>query len=59
MYAGPQYLNDGKPNFGMFLDSSPERWGRVLIFHPPEFNDTTTALSVIVFAILVNTGYQL
>jgi serine/threonine-protein kinase HipA len=31
LYAGPQYLNDGKPNFGMFLDSSPDRWGRVLM----------------------------
>lgn len=31
LYAGPQYLMDGKPNFGMFLDSSPDRWGRVLM----------------------------
>ncbi|QXV66866.1 HipA domain-containing protein [Mucilaginibacter sp. 21P] len=31
LFAGPQYLNDGKPNFGMFLDSSPDRWGRVLM----------------------------
>lgn len=32
MYAGMQYLNDqGKPNFGMFLDSSPDRWGRLLM----------------------------
>ncbi len=30
-YAGPQYLQDDKPNFGMFLDSSPDRWGRVLM----------------------------
>lgn len=30
-YAGPQYLNDEKPNFGLFLDSSPDRWGRVLL----------------------------
>jgi len=28
LFSGPQYLNDGKPNFGMFLDSSPDRWGR-------------------------------
>ena len=31
LYAGPQYLGDDKPNFGMFLDSSPDRWGRVLM----------------------------
>jgi serine/threonine-protein kinase HipA len=31
LYAGLQYLNDGKPNFGMFLDSSPDRWGRMLM----------------------------
>jgi serine/threonine-protein kinase HipA len=31
LYSGPQYLNDDKPNFGMFLDSSPDRWGRVLM----------------------------
>ena len=31
LYDGPQYLNDAKPNFGMFLDSSPDRWGRVLM----------------------------
>jgi serine/threonine-protein kinase HipA len=31
LYAGPQYLNGEKPNFGMFLDSCPDRWGRVLM----------------------------
>jgi serine/threonine-protein kinase HipA len=31
LFTGPQYLNNGKPNFGMFLDSSPDRWGRVLM----------------------------
>ncbi|WP_295676212.1 type II toxin-antitoxin system HipA family toxin [uncultured Mucilaginibacter sp.] len=31
LFSGPQYLNDDKPNFGMFLDSSPDRWGRVLM----------------------------
>ena len=25
LYDGPQYLNEEKPNFGMFLDSSPDR----------------------------------
>jgi serine/threonine-protein kinase HipA len=30
-YTGPQYLRDEKINFGMFLDSSPDRWGRVLM----------------------------
>lgn len=31
LYTGPQYLVDGKTNFGIFLDSSPDRWGRVLM----------------------------
>jgi serine/threonine-protein kinase HipA len=31
LYSGPQYLVDGKTNFGIFLDSSPDRWGRVLM----------------------------
>lgn len=31
LYSGPQYLNDDKPNFGLFLDSSPDRWGRTLM----------------------------
>ena len=31
LYGGPQYLNEGKSNFGIFLDSSPDRWGRMLM----------------------------
>lgn len=30
-YSGPQYVYDEKPNFGLFTDSSPDRWGRMLI----------------------------
>jgi serine/threonine-protein kinase HipA len=30
-YSGPHYLNDNKNNFGIFLDSSPDRWGRALM----------------------------
>jgi serine/threonine-protein kinase HipA len=30
-YSGPQYLSAGKKNFGIFMDSSPDRWGRVLM----------------------------
>jgi serine/threonine-protein kinase HipA len=30
-FSGPQYLMEDKPNFGVFLDSSPDRWGRVLM----------------------------
>ena len=30
-YTGPQYIKPDKSNFGMFLDSSPDRWGRVLM----------------------------
>jgi serine/threonine-protein kinase HipA len=31
LYDGPQFLTGSKPNFGLFLDSSPDRWGRVLM----------------------------
>ena len=32
LYSGIQYLNEeGKNNFGVFLDSSPDRWGRILM----------------------------
>ncbi len=32
MFPGSQYLNDRrKSNFGVFLDSSPDRWGRLLM----------------------------
>jgi serine/threonine-protein kinase HipA len=31
LYSGSQYLSEVKSNFGIFLDSSPDRWGRVLM----------------------------
>ena len=31
LFHGRQYLQQDKPNFGLFLDSSPDRWGRLLI----------------------------
>jgi serine/threonine-protein kinase HipA len=31
LYSGLHYLNAGKSNFGAFLDSSPDRWGRILM----------------------------
>lgn len=32
LFKGAQYLNNpSKSNFGMFLDSSPDRWGRILM----------------------------
>src|SRR5690349_13400994 len=31
LYSGPQYNLDDKPNFGIFMDSSPDRWGKVLM----------------------------
>jgi serine/threonine-protein kinase HipA len=31
LYSGIHYLDDKKNNFGIFLDSSPDRWGRVLM----------------------------
>lgn len=32
LFRGPQYLDtDSRSNFGLFLDSSPDRWGRLLM----------------------------
>ncbi len=31
LFQGQQYLPEDKPNFGLFLDSSPDRWGRMLM----------------------------
>ncbi len=31
LFSGPQFLTGEKKNFGIFLDSSPDRWGRVLM----------------------------
>ena len=31
LYAGPQFPGKNRENFGVFLDSSPDRWGRVLM----------------------------
>lgn len=31
LFSGPHYLSDDQENFGLFLDSSPDRWGRVLM----------------------------
>lgn len=31
LFPGQQFLGANKHNFGMFLDSSPDRWGRVLM----------------------------
>lgn len=30
-FSGRQFLNDSKSNFGIFMDSSPDRWGRLLM----------------------------
>lgn len=31
LYEGPQFPSEGKENFGIFLDSSPDRYGRMLM----------------------------
>ena len=31
LFAGRQYPNPSRSNFGLFLDSSPDRWGRTLM----------------------------
>jgi serine/threonine-protein kinase HipA len=30
-FSGPQYLGTSKVNFGIFMDSSPDRWGKTLM----------------------------
>ena len=37
-FSGPQFLANEKVNFGLFLDSSPDRWGRMLIKRREELN---------------------
>ena len=31
LFSGPQYARGERDNFGLFLDSCPDRWGRVLM----------------------------
>jgi serine/threonine-protein kinase HipA len=31
LFSGPQYVREEKRNFGIFLDTSPDRWGRLLM----------------------------
>jgi serine/threonine-protein kinase HipA len=31
LFEGPQYPNEGRASFGLFLDSAPDRWGRLLM----------------------------
>jgi serine/threonine-protein kinase HipA len=31
LHRGPQYARPDRDNFGVFLDSAPDRWGRVLL----------------------------
>lgn len=31
LFEGQHYLREGRQNFGLFLDSSPDRWGRLLM----------------------------
>jgi serine/threonine-protein kinase HipA len=31
LFGGPQYAPPGQGNFGLFLDSCPDRWGRLLM----------------------------
>ena len=38
LFSGKQYLPAHKNNFGMFLDSSPDRWGRMLMYRREAIN---------------------
>lgn len=40
-FAGKQYLPADKSNFGLFLDSAPDRWGRVLMRRREAINART------------------
>ncbi|HNO06954.1 MAG TPA: type II toxin-antitoxin system HipA family toxin, partial [Flavobacteriales bacterium] len=31
LFTGPQYVQEDQPNFGLFLDTAPDRWGRMLM----------------------------
>ncbi len=31
LFSGKHYLGEGRQNFGIFLDSAPDRWGRLLM----------------------------
>jgi len=31
LFSGPQYAGADKPGFGLFMDSAPDRWGRLLM----------------------------
>ncbi len=31
LYPGLHYISENQNNFGVFLDSSPDRWGRILM----------------------------
>ena len=31
LFSGRQYVPEGKTNFGLFLDSTPDRWGKLLM----------------------------
>lgn len=31
LFSGPHYVSQEQENFGIFLDSSPDRWGRILM----------------------------
>lgn len=31
LFGGPHYAPDTRGNFGLFLDSSPDRWGRLIM----------------------------
>ncbi len=46
LYAGPQYLSDEKPNFGLFSDSSPDRWGRMLMKKREAIRARETGVSI-------------
>lgn len=38
LFTGPQYTRDEKLNFGVFTDSSPDRWGRTLMQRKESYN---------------------
>lgn len=45
-YSGNQYAPTGKDNFGIFLDSCPDRWGRVLMQRRERINAKAEGRSI-------------
>jgi serine/threonine-protein kinase HipA len=53
-FSGVQYPSNAKSNFGIFLDSMPDRWGRTLMQRDAHLKNLKTSLSDIDFLLGVS-----